>query len=635
MNQLRYILLMLPVLLMLGGCEKDAEPKEMSISMKLGEPTQIGRTFVQLNGSLTGPGSVKETGFIWWKQGDKEHASEVALQDSLSAISTLLEGLKPDMAYEYCMYAGNGIDRLTGQTGSFKTVLYSEPLLSELTVDKEALNRFTCRVKDDGIGDSGDNLLSKGICWNTEGNPTIEDQKIEIVKEPEEPEESEKPEEDTEGSKAESTEGKDKSFTVSILDLQDTTTYYLRAFAINDSSYLSYSQEIKVVTGKTRPKIGEIVLTDSDRKEFKATLEDIGGGEILSKGFCWNTSGMPTIADSHKAADEDFTAILTELDTHALYHVRAYAENAYGIVYSEELTVEFISSPTVGAVERTDPEANVFRSLVLDNGGSEVTEKGFCWNRGGNPSLSDHVVKADRNFMATISDMESGTYYIRAYAKNKAGVGYGEELSITIHVITIPEVSEVRILDETVNLLRSSVISTGGSAITGRGFCWSTHDYPDLSDNVLPTGESFMARLGALNPGVYYIRAYASNKAGVGYSRTLKLDTRVIPELGEVMTVDAATHTYRSMLLSNGGGNVDSWGFCWNTEGMPTIGDHAKSANEMFIASLGELSPGVYYVRAYAKNEIGVGYGREFVITVAEPEPNPEPNPGPGPDVQE
>lgn len=39
-----------------------------------------------------------------------------------------------------------------------------------------------------------------------------------------------------------------------------------------------------------------------------------------------------------------------------------------------------------------------------------------------------------------------------------------------------------------------------------------------------------------------------------------------------------------------------------------------------FTVTLGELLPGTYYVRAYAVNEIGVGYGKEFSITVEEEE---------------
>lgn len=600
MNLLKYILFFLPVMFLLGSCEKDAEPEVVSIDMHLDEPQHIGRTYVRLKGSVSSLVPLKETGFLWWKTGDREHATEVACRDSLGyGMQVLLEGLESDISYEYCLYAGNGTDRLTGQPGSFKTLLYGEPLLSDLVADGEATNRFTFRVKDDGIGATGQNLLSKGVCWNTEGNPTVDDQKQEAV-------------------------GEESLFTVSIPDLQENTVYYLRAFALNDSSYLSYSPEIKIQTGKTLPKVGSVLLSDSLKKEFRATLEDGGGSEIVSKGFCWNTTGMPTVGDKTEIAGEDFTALLSELNPNTLYYVRAFAENAYGVGYSEELTVNIVSLPVVGAVERIDPDNNVFRSVLVTDGGSEVTEKGFCWNMTGNPSVEDHVVVADEDFMATISEMESGTYYIRAYAVNKAGIGYGEELSVSIHVLTIPVLDRIRVIDWEINRIQCFILNEGGSKITANGFCWSTHDYPDVTDNLLEADADFTAVMGAMYPGVYYIRAYASNKVGTGYSRTLVLDTRKVPIVDEIKVLDAVTYTYRSRLLDSGGGNVSKWGFCWNTSGEPNIWSYSVEADSDFKATLGELSPGVYYIRAYAINEKGVGYGPEYSVIVSPPEDVPE-----------
>lgn len=600
MNPLKYVLYFLPALLMLGSCEKDAEPEAVSIGMQLEEPQHIGRTYVRLKGHVMSQAALKETGFLWWKAGERDHALEVACRDSLSyGMQVLLEGLDADASYEYCLYAGNGTDRLTGEPRGFKTLLYGEPLLSELSADGEAVNRFTFLVKDDGIDGTGQSLSSKGVCWNTEGNPTVADLKQEA-------------------------EGEGTSFTVSLPDLEENTTYYLRAFALNDSSYLAYSPEIKIQTGKTLPRVSGLLLSDSLKKEFRATLEDGGGAEITSKGFCWNTTGMPTLADETEAAGDDFTAVLSELKPNTVYYVRAFAENVFGVGYSEELEVNIVSLPVVGAVERIDAENNLFRSVLVSDGGSEITEKGFCWNMTGNPSVADHVVAADEDFTASIPEMESGTYYIRAYAVNKAGVGYGEELVVSIHVLTVPVLDRVRIIDWEINRIQCSVLNAGGSKITANGFCWSTHDYPDISDNLVGVDGDFTAVMGAMYPGVYYIRAYATNKVGTGYSSTLKLDTRTVPVVDEIEVLDAATYTYRSRLLDTGGGNISKRGFCCNTTGDPDIWDYSVQADSDFTATLDGLSPGVYYIRAYAINEKGAGYGPEYRIIV--PEEMPEGN---------
>ena len=63
-------------------------------------------------------------------------------------------------------------------------------------------------------------------------------------------------------------------------------------------------------------------------------------------------------------------------------------------------------------------------------------------------------------------------------------------------------------------------------------------------------------------------------------------------------------------------------GVCWNTGGGPTIGDSASpdatGGTGVFVSSLSGLSPGTtYYVRAYATNVAGTGYGAQRTFTTA------------------
>ena len=190
-------------------------------------------------------------------------------------------------------------------------------------------------------------------------------------------------------------------------------------------------------------------------------------------------------------------------------------------------------------------------------------------------------------------------------------------VSVSIHVLTVPVLDRVRVVDWETNRIQCSILNAGGSKITANGFCWSTHEYPDVSDNLLEADDDFMAVMGTMYPGVYYIRAYASNKIGTGYSRTLVLDTRTVPVVDEIEVLDATTYTFRSRVLENGGGNISECGFCWNTVGEPNIWDYSVQADSDFTATLGDLSPGVYYIRAYVINEKGVGYGPGYSIIVS------------------
>jgi hypothetical protein len=66
-----------------------------------------------------------------------------------------------------------------------------------------------------------------------------------------------------------------------------------------------------------------------------------GTGPITARGVCWSTSASPTISDNHTADGSgpgSFTSVISGLSATTVYHVRAYATNANGTVYGEDLT---------------------------------------------------------------------------------------------------------------------------------------------------------------------------------------------------------------------------------------------------------------------------------------------------------
>jgi hypothetical protein len=72
-------------------------------------------------------------------------------------------------------------------------------------------------------------------------------------------------------------------------------------------------------------------------------ISDQGSSSILSEGVCWNTGGNPTTMDSHTSDGTtfgSFTSNLTGLVEGTTYFVRAYATNAYGTSYGNEVSFE-------------------------------------------------------------------------------------------------------------------------------------------------------------------------------------------------------------------------------------------------------------------------------------------------------
>ena len=70
-----------------------------------------------------------------------------------------------------------------------------------------------------------------------------------------------------------------------------------------------------------------------------------GGSPITVRGICWGTSFSPSIDGTHTTEVEDsviFSATIIDLDPNTIYHARAFAENAVGIAYGNEII--FITS---------------------------------------------------------------------------------------------------------------------------------------------------------------------------------------------------------------------------------------------------------------------------------------------------
>ena len=73
---------------------------------------------------------------------------------------------------------------------------------------------------------------------------------------------------------------------------------------------------------------------------------------------------------------------------------------------------------------------------ITSDGGSIVTERGVCWRASQNPTIADSKSTdgstGTGSFTASISGLTSNiTYYVRAYATNSAGTGYGDEKIFT------------------------------------------------------------------------------------------------------------------------------------------------------------------------------------------------------------
>src|SRR5688572_11178417 len=81
---------------------------------------------------------------------------------------------------------------------------------------------------------------------------------------------------------------------------------------------------------------------------------------------------------------------------------------------------------------------------ITGDGGGTITASGICWSKTNNtPTLADSKTvgtTVSGSFTSMINNLEENTtWYVRAYATNSAGTGYGNVVTFTTPVnITLP-----------------------------------------------------------------------------------------------------------------------------------------------------------------------------------------------------
>lgn len=198
--------------------------------------------------------------------------------------------------------------------------------------------------------------------------------------------------------------------------------------------------------------------------------------------------------------------------------------------------------------------------------------------------------------------------------------------------VKLPVVETVGVSDVTVTgcIVGGTVVTDGGGDIVERGVCWSKGDLPTINGEHLHTTGglgAFSCSVTGLEPATEYtVRAYASNEAGVAYGDAVRFTT--LPDGGDepeglpqVYTVGVNVLSWTSVTGSGivtkpGGSDILECGVCWSTEPNPTIdGDHQASpvtGSTAFYCTINDLLPyEEYYLRAYAVNRTGVGYGEQ------------------------
>ena len=400
------------------------------------------------------------------------------------------------------------------------------------------------------------------------------------------------------------------------------------------------------ICGCREEPIPEIVVTTYEPTDVDYTSATCGGdvviniqGLTLSEiGICWSEHKTPTINDSYsstKKVSECFVYKIPNLKPDTDYYVRAVALRGTQPYYGEEKKFHtvFYSGVDINTLEAADityDSAKLYGSILSD-GGISIESRGFCWSDKPNPSLEDRVLQCGRgsgDFNCVIRSLTPNTtYYVRAFANNTVGVFFGDIQVFTTSPANplLANLIATNVTGESATL-QAEITSQGMSAVTEKGFCWGTNHNPTISDNVYNCGagtNSFKATITNLVPAsTYYIRAFAKNQHGIGYTEELEVKTsKTIPsiKLRDSETIRNTSASVSGEITQDGGASIIEKGFCWSTSPRPTIENEHIICGENAALYSGEitgLNPRTkYYYRAYARNECGIGYSEDRSFT--------------------
>ena len=450
------------------------------------------------------------------------------------------------------------------------------------------------------------------------------------------------------------------SFAYTIQNLEKSTTYYVKAFGVNESGVSHSSQVMFTTLGfpnvSTNTSASNVGYTNFF---VSGIVNSDGGSPILERGFCLNTSGNPNVNENRIRVGGQlggFQAEYNGLRAGTTHYYRAYAINEVGVAYGNVVAVStrantqpvITRTPALGSV--SNRQINLTGYLDSD-GGLEITNRGFLYSRStSNPSWNDSRLQLSGGYewSGTIGNLENGnvTYYVRSYAVNALGTALGPVSSFTTPNITIPIVrtgsaSNIAARNATISGI---VDSDGNGTISTTGFRFGINpNFTEVFGPITSSGsiystsnKTFSATIYGLIPNTtYYFLAYAANEVNFGFAPTQSsFKTPCAPATFQSPGIlSIAKTTTRLNLYFNGDVSGDKGpveiGVCYSKinsnpqiggSNVSTIINSITSNNSTFsggYAYVDGLTKGTaYYVQIYIKNCYGITYsGAAYTAT--------------------
>ena len=204
---------------------------------------------------------------------------------------------------------------------------------------------------------------------------------------------------------------------------------------------------ILVYDEKQTPVISLLSAVNAGNKSIELQAEIIKLGNIAADeiSICMNTTGSPTRSDRFVVCKGPYTdgsklnAVFNSLTAATSYYFRPCVVKGATIAYGKEQVFKTALplKPTVSLASVTgitSAGCNLNAS-VTDDGGADITQKGFVYNTTGAPDMNDNLVisgSSGNTISANLQVLAPSTkYYVAAFATNAGGTTVGSPVSFT------------------------------------------------------------------------------------------------------------------------------------------------------------------------------------------------------------
>ena len=331
-----------------------------------------------------------------------------------------------------------------GDTGNFTTPSNSSflPHLSELLLNNSELHKLVVSSSITSVPAEYP-VAEVGVCY-IKGNSTYFTKEMSGVK------------------SIKSDLNDNNEFTVEITELDFSSTYSVRAYAINEVG-VRYGdiKTYRTLGDEYVPKLGEVIITKNAPTylEVSCTVSEPIKTDSINTWFEYTGSYTAAQKVEAKVKEGKIVARIDNLQPSCDYSIVAKAENKYGVASSNKKYVTTDNGvkykPNVNTPSLTDITVNgahVESVIKIINNDYKALSGGFEYSTSSymnSPITKIGVLENDTILKLDLSGLsENTTYYIKAYIDTELGKIYSNRVNFTTRVWE-PDFDDILVADTT------------------------------------------------------------------------------------------------------------------------------------------------------------------------------------------